>query len=313
MKKPDIIDFKLPDKGLGKKIFLIVALIFAVILLANSWYTVSEQSSAVVLTAGRYTGTRGAGLHFRIPFLQRVEQVDITTRGMAIGYRATPDMGYQDVQDESLMITNDFNLVSVDFFVEWFIYDARKSLFNVDNPERVLSNIVQSSARDIVSEFDVETVLTDGRALIQDRILDLTNDILRDYDIGISVRRVIIRDAEPPTQPVRAAFQAVEEARQRSETMLNEARRHENEIIPQARAEADGILRSAEAIRESRINEAQGEIARFNEMYSEYRNNRAITMTRMYFEAIEEILPGVNVFIDGSDGNNILRMLEITN
>jgi membrane protease subunit HflK len=313
MRRSDIIDFKkLPDKGFGKMIISIIALVFGLILVANSWYTVNEQSSAVVLTAGRYTGTRGAGLHFRIPFIQSVEQVDITTRGMAIGYRATPDMGYQDVQDESLMITNDFNLVSVDFFVEWFVYNPRKSLFNVDEPERLLSNIVQSSARDIVSEFDVETVLTDGRTDIQNRIHDLTNQILENYDIGIAVRRVIIRDAEPPTQPVRAAFQAVEEARQRSETMYNEARRHENEVIPLARAEADGILRSAEATRESRINEAQGEIARFNEMYSEYRNNRAITKTRMYYETVEEILPDINVFIDGSDGN-ILRMLDITN
>jgi len=241
---------------------------------------------------------------------------------MTLGY-IEDGMGHQfnmtyDVGD-NLMISNDFNIVSIDFYAEWRVVDPVKFLFNSERQLLLLSNIIQSSARSVVSAYNIDSVLTDGRFQIQGDIRELAESVLEHYDIGITVTNIIIQDAEPPTDEVVAAFKSVEDARQRAETMLNEANRYHNEHIPAARAEAFRITEEAEAFKQARINEAAGETARFNEMFTEFRNHPEITRTRMYLETMEDVMPGMRVFIDGTEGsgnplnggNGILRILDI--
>ncbi len=307
-------DFKKTFKRVLKLSLLAIVIILAVILFMNSWYTVSEQKNAVVLTAGKFTDVKQAGLHFKIPFIQEVVMVDMTTKGMEIGYKSQQEQAavenLAENMDESVMITNDFNMVSVDFYVEWRVTNPVQVVYAVEEPVTVLQNIVQSSARDIVSNYSVDSVLTDGKSEIQGKIKELINNVLDGYDIGILVTNVLIQDAEPPNEEVKLAFKAVEDAKQKKDTMLNEANKYYNENIPGARAEADRIIKSAEATKESRINEAKGQVSRFNEMFAEYINNTGITKSRMYYEVMEEILPSLKVYIDSGD-NGVLKMLDI--
>ena len=200
------------------------------------------------------------------------------------------------------MITSDYNFVNVDFFVEWSVTDPIKALYNSQNPQGILSNIVQSAARSVIGVTGVDNVLTTGKGEIQSKIKVHVSEALEKLDIGVQVHNITIQDAEPPTVQIMTAFDAVEDARQKMDTFTNDANKYKNEHIPAARAEADKALRGAEADKESRINEAKGEVARFNEMFAEYEKNKEVTRKRLFFEAMEEILPSMEVVIENSDG-----------
>ena len=303
------IKFNKPNFGAIVGIVVVIFIIgFAATVFFNSYFTVSEQENVVVLSAGKYSDTKEAGLHFKMPFFQSARSVNMTTQGMEMGYLESG--GVAVTTEESMMITYDFNIVSVDLYVEWRVTNPVKYLYNVSEPNLVLRNVVQSSARDIVSSYGVDSVLTDGKSEIQTKMRQLINEVLYRYDIGIEVTNVTIQDAEPPNESVKLAFKAVEDAKQKKDTLINEATKYYNENIPGARAEADRLVKSAEGVKEARIFEADGQVARFNEIYSEYINNPDITKARMYYEAIEEILPSLKVIIDSSESGT-LKMFSI--
>lgn len=291
-----------------------VLAIFIIASVATSMYTVSEQETAVVTQFGKAIGESGAGLHFKIPFMQQVYTVNMTTRGMELGYKSqgTHDsMTNVSVETESFMITRDFNFVNIDFYVEWKVSNATKYLFRSSDPEGLLRNILQSEARSAVSMYDVDDVLTTAKSEIQTRMKEEVLAKLDAYDIGIVVTNISIQDAEPPTAQVISAFKDVENAKQNKDTEINIANTYNNEIIPSARAEADKIIREAEGEKEARISEAKGQVARFNEMYAEYVNNKEITKTRIYLETMESVLPGVKVYIQSGGQEDILKIMDI--
>jgi membrane protease subunit HflK len=197
------------------------------------------------------------------------------------------------------MITSDFNFVNIDFFVEWQVSHPVKALYASHRPVEILSFLVQSGARSVVSNTDIDSVLTTGKGEIQASIREHVTTALDELDIGIRLVNVVIQDSEPPTAEVMAAFKSVENARQEKDTLVNNANRYRNEQIPNARATSDQILQGAEANKRARINEANGQVARFNEMFSEYIKNPEITRMRLFFEAMERIIPGVEVIIEG--------------
>ena len=296
-----------PNKSKGikipKKLKVSVAIFFILILaisaLVNCAYTVNEQEKAVVLTFGNPTYVKDSGLGFKIPFIQTVKKVDTTINGFAIGYDETAGTYTSD----AAMITNDYNFVNVDFFVEWSVTDPIKALYNSASPVQILSNLVQASARNAIGSSGVDNILTTGKGEIQSKIKSDVATALDKLDIGIQVHNITIQDAEPPTWEVIAAFSAVEDAKQQMDTFINDANRYKNEQIPAARADADKEIRAAEADKESRINEATGQVARFNEMFAEYEKNKEMTKKRLFFEAMEEILPGIEVIIENNDGS----------
>ncbi len=283
-------------KGLIKWAVIIV---IAAILVFNSFYTINEQEAAVVTTFGIASSTTESGLHFKIPFVQQVTKVDTTIKGFPIGYDAHTNNA---IEDESLMITSDFNFVNVDFYVEYRVTDPVKALYASENYEAVLKTIAQSSIRAEIGSYPVDSVITTGKSEIQANIKEKITQVLDRHDIGINLINITIQDAEPPTAEVLEAFMNVESAKQGAETAVNNANKYRNEQIPAAEAEVDQILKEAESTKEARVNEAQGQASRFNEIYNEYKKYPLITKQRMFYEAMEELLPNLKIIIDGSDG-----------
>ena len=163
----------------------------------------------------------------------------------------------------------------------------------------------------MVGSSTVDAVLTDGKENIQMQVKDLVTGILEEYDIGLSLVDVKIQDAEPPTVEVVEAFKAVETAKQKAETVINDAKAYQNAQLPKAQAEADKKIQNAEYLKQKRINEAVQQVAMFEAMYAEYAQNPGITKSRMYYETISEILPDVKLYINSGSGANVQTLLPL--
>ncbi|MBQ4044665.1 MAG: FtsH protease activity modulator HflK [Clostridia bacterium] len=300
-----------------RRIAAAVAVILALLLVAGTcWYTVDEKQQAVITTFGRVTGTAGAGMHFKLPFgIQQVEKVNLNVyQKLEIGYRTDPGSATlaDIVTKESKMITGDYNIVNVDFFVEYKISDPVKYLYNSAEPELILKNLVQSQIRNVIGSSTVDAVLTTGKAEIQQQVKELITAELSEYDIGLVLTDIKIQDSEPPTVSVIEAFKNVETAKQAAETLINQAKAYQNSELPKAEAEADQLIQNAEFLKQNRINEATQQIAMFEAMYSQYAQNPDVTRVRMYYEALTEALPGVKLYINtaGSGSTEMLLPLE---
>ncbi len=272
--------------------------LFIIIPVLSALYSIDEDQDAVITTFGQPSVVSDSGLHFAIPFVQAVQKVDMSVRGMAIGYNEKGE----SIENEALMITNDFNFVSIDFYLEWQVTDAIAYTYATNEPELVLKTLAMSYIRDTVGAYSVDEVLTTGKAQIQTEIKDKLIARLDKENIGVTVRSVAIQDAEPPTEEVVNAFKAVEDAKQNANTVVNGAKTYQNQQIPAAEAQVKSIIEKATADKAARIAEAQGQIARFNAMYEEYIKFPNITKQRMYYEAMEELLPGVTVVVQDENG-----------
>ena len=274
-----------------------IAIAVAVLAIAafDSFYTLSENEMAVLTTFGRPSSVTTSGPKFKVPFIQKVHKMSKEIKGMPIGY--DPDYNAQNhadsennpitVSSESEMITKDFNFVNVDFYIEYQIVDPIKAYIHSDTAIPILKNLAQSYIRDTVGSYSLEQ-----------------------EDIGLGINNVTIQDAQPPTDAVNNAFKAVEDAKQGMDTKINEARKYQSERLPAANAEADKAARDAEAYRQQRISEAEGQVSRFNDMYQEYAKYPLITKKRMFYETMEDILPGLKVIINGSDGTQTMLPLD---
>lgn len=308
-KKPErtggILDGKVFKIVVGVLIGLAV-----IVCVFRSAYQVKEQEAAVVLTFGNAKAVTQSGLHFKWPF-QQVRKVDTTIQGMAIGYTDNEEW----LEEESLMITSDYNFINVDFYVEYKVSDPIKAIYASKDPKDILKNMAQSCIRTVIGSTDVDAVLTTGKSEIQSAIKDMITARLEDTDIGIYLVNITMQDAEPPTDEVMQAFKAVETAKQGMETAINNANRYRNEQIPKAEAEVDRILQEAEGQAEELRNEAEGQAARFNSLYAEYIKYPEVTKKRMFYETMEDILPDLKVIVDGSEGSleKIMLMGDDTN
>lgn len=286
--------------GGGKIAGIVIAIAAVLFLVLNSAYEIKEQEQAVLITLGRAQAVTEPGLHFKIPLIQQVRKVNTTIQGFTIGYDSATN---QSNDDESLMITSDFNFIDVDFYVEYRYSDPVKKLYASEDPLEILRNISQSCIRTVIGSYPVDDVLTTGKNEIQAAIKEMILERLEEQDIGIQLVNITIQDSEPPTTEVMEAFKAVETAKQGKETALNNANKYRNEQIPLAQAEADRIIKDAEAQKTQRINEALAQVARFNAMYEEYIKNPSITKQRMFYEAMEDILPDLKVIIESPSGS----------
>ncbi len=289
--------------GIGNK-FKKTIIIFVVVVAAGmigmgATYQIREQEQAVLTTLGKAQAVTEPGLHFKIPIIQQVQKVNTTIQGFAIGYDKENN---ETVSSEAIMITSDYNFIDVDFFVEYKISDPVKAVYASSDPEKILRNLAQSSIRNVIGSYDVDSVLTTGKSEIQAAIKEMVVAQLEEHDIGITLVNITIQDSEPPTAEIMEAFKNVETAKQGKETAINNANKYRNEKLPTAEAEADKIIKEAEAYKQERINEATGQVARFNSMYEEYIKNPTITKQRMFYETMEEVLPDLELIIDSSDG-----------
>lgn len=286
-----------------KVIKWVLLALFVVVTVFNSMYTVSETETAVITTFGKAQESQGKGLQFKIPYIQHVKKVDTTVQGFTIGYTVNEDGSFSEMPSESIMITSDYNFIDIDYYISYEIKDPIKYLYASEKPEQILKNIAMSSIRSTMSAYTVDAALTTGKAEIQSNVKQMIMEELEDENIGISLVDASLQDVEPPTDEVNNAFKAVETAKQNKESVINEANQYRNEQIPAAKASADKIIQDAEATKTSRIQEANGQVARFNAEYEEYKNYPLITKQRMFYETMEEVLPNLKVVIDDGSGS----------
>ncbi|MBE6688332.1 MAG: FtsH protease activity modulator HflK [Ruminococcaceae bacterium] len=306
------INFKNYRPPVKIKGFIITAIVIVLAILIGStcWYTVNDKQEAIVTTFGKVTDVTQAGIHFKLPFgIQKVELVDVNIiQKIELGYRS--DSGNKPVESESKMISGDYNIVNVDFFIGYKISDPVKYRYASRQPAEILRNLAQSQIRNVIGSFDVDSILTTHKGEIQNQVKELIVAELAEYDIGLMLTDIKIQDAEPPTEAVNEAFKNVETAKQGKDTAINQAYAYKNEQIPAANAQADKLLQNAEYLKQNRINEANKQVAMFNAMFNEYTLNPEITKMRMYYEAIESVFPNVKIIIDQT-GSGTQKLLPI--
>ena len=298
-------------KKLLKRILIAAIVLVVVTGILSCFYTVDDKQQAVVTTLGRVSNITDPGLHFKLPFgIQQVDKVDVNVyQKIELGYETNKDGSTFTKANESAMITGDYNIVNVDFFVEYKISDPVAYLYSSNDPELILRNLIQSQVRNVVGSSNVDSVLTDGKENIQMQVKELVAQILQEYDIGLTLVDVRIQDSEPPTMEVIEAFKSVETAKQQAEAVVNEAIAYQNAQLPNAQAQADQLISNAEYLKTKRINEAIEQVAMFSAMYEEYAQNPDITKSRMYYEAISEILPDVKLYINTAENGSDVQML----
>ena len=186
--------------GLGKKVVIAAIVLVLAIGIFSCFYTVDDKQQAVVTTFGKVTDITGAGLHFKLPFgIQQVQKVDVNVyQKIELGYDSNLNGGMTSKTSESTMITGDYNIVNVDFFVEYKISDPVAYLYSSNNPEMILRNLIQSQVRNVVGSSEVDAVLTNGKENIQMQVKDLVTQILQEYDIGLTL--VDVRIQRPPSR-----------------------------------------------------------------------------------------------------------------
>ena len=291
---------KFSPAKMGRNFLIVLFVLVAVYLLGGSVYSLKENEYAVVTTFGVPAVVDEPGIHVKVPYVQRVARVPKTINGFSIGYDKETN---ESIASESFMITRDYNFVNVDFYAEYRVTDPMKYLYNSEDPVAVLKMLTQSYIRDTIGLYDVDSVITTGKSEIQASIKEKIITRLDQEDIGIQLVNITIQDAEPPTTEVIDAFKNVENAKQGKETSINKANQKRNEDIPAARAKVDETLKIANAEAEERVNEAKGQVARLNELFEEYKKYPLITKQRMFYETMEDILPGMKVIITKSDGS----------
>ena len=284
---------------------LIVALIFSCL------FSINEQQNGVVTQFGAMVKVETAGVHFKLPW-QRVRKVDMTTHGTGIGY--TVDEKGQNIvdTDNGIMITKDFNLLNIDFYLEYKVSDPVAYTYNSTDPEKIMINIARSCIRTVVSNYTVDEAMTTGKGQIQADIKEALLNELTERNLGLTVVNITIQDSEPPTPQIIAAFKSVETAKQGAQTAMNNALQYKNSQLPAAQAKADNIIRQAEADKNARIAEANGQVSRFNKIYEEYLKFPEVTKRRLFYEKIEEVFPNVKIIVTDGKTSTVYPVAPFT-
>lgn len=291
-----------------KWILPVFCLVVILLVVFGSFYRVGEQEIAVVKTFGKVERTDTAGLYFKIPVVQTVTKVDTTIHGTGIGYVVDGDGQAFTVDTDGIMITSDFNLIDIDFYMEYQVSDPVAYLYASEQPEYILKNIALAAIRSTVIDYTVDEAMTTGKSQIQATVKEKMQAALVEQNIGLKVVNITVQDAEPPTEEISQAFKAVETAKQGKDTAVNNAKQYQNEQIPAAEAEADRIVQEAEATKEARIAEAEGQVVRFNKTYEQYVLYPLITRQRLFYETIESVLPDAKVIITDGKSEQILPL-----
>lgn len=264
----------------------------------TAWYTVQPEETAAILRFGKVVGTAGPGLHFKFPFGIDTIRLVPTARVLKeeFGFRSSPDGRKAAVPDEegsseSLMLTGDLNVIDVQWIVQYRIEDPRRYLFAVRESRQTLRDISEAVMRRVVGNRLGSDVLTVGRTSISAEVKEEMQKILSSYDAGIRLVTVELQDVTPP-DPVKPAFNEVNEARQDFERMINQAQEQANREVPRARGEANKTLAQAEGYAIERVNQAQGEAARFLSVLEAYQGAPEVTKRRLYLEAMRDVLRG---------------------
>lgn len=282
-------------------------------------YTVEPDGKAVVKRFGEVVEIADPGLHFKLPFgvdsatfvpTERVLKQEFGFRTVSAGQR-TEYQRKPSHADESLMLTGDLNVLDVEWVVQYQISDPDKYLHRVRDRTETLRDVAEAVMRRVVGNRLGSDVLTVARVSVANEVKASMQDVLDDYDMGVHLAAVELQDVTPP-DPVKPAFNAVNEARQERERLINEAEKRRNRVIPRAKGKAKQVVAEARAYGTERVNEARGAASRFSSILAEYLEAREVTRRRLFLETIDEVVPKVGALyvVDGG-GARALPLLDL--
>jgi len=288
---------------------LLLGLILAV-WLASGFYIVYEGQRGVVLRFGKYAETTLPGPRWHLPYpVETAEIVNLTqVRTVEVGYRNNVK---SKVEKESLMLTDDENIVDVQFAVQYILKSPTDYLFNNRNPDDSVLQAAETAIREIVGKSSMDFVLYEGRADVAARAQKLMQEILDRYETGINISKVTMQDAQPPQQ-VQSAFNDAVEAGQDRERQKNEGQTYANDVVPKARGAAARLTQEAEGYRQKVIQQAEGDAARFRQLVAEYNKAPQVTRDRLYIDALQQVMSNTTkVIIDQKSGGGSLLYLPL--
>ncbi len=279
-----------------KMIIILIIVVLAAVMGVSSFYMVDQTEEAVILRLGKFNRIASPGLHYKMPF--GIEQnFNVPTQviqNMSFGFR-TEKSGVEtiysrnDYPEESVMLTGDLNIVDVEWIIQYRIVDPVAWLFNVENRTKTIRDISQSTINRLVGDRGIFDVIGKERVNIETNGQEQLNEVLKSYNLGIRVTTIKLRNIVPPIGAVQDSFEDVNKAQQDMSRLINEGKEAYNKEIPKARGEADKIIQEAYGYQAERVNQAKGDVARFNAVYDEYRKSKDITRSRLYIEMIEEV------------------------
>ena len=282
--------------GGGAPIILLIALGIVVWIAwpGSGWYIVEAEEVGVVRRFGEFQRQEQAGFHVKFPVpIERANKVPVQrVQTLEIGFRSSRG----DVNEESLMLTGDENIVDIDFTVIWRVRDAEAFLFEISEPEAAVRAAAESAMREVVGGRNLEPIMTSERLSVEEEARALMQSMLDAYNSGVFVRQVTLQAADPPENVIEA-FRDVVNAEQDAQSLINQATAYSNQRVPNARGEAAQIVQQAEAYRARVVAAAEGEAARFNLVLDEYLRAPEVTRTRMFLETMEDVFGSSNKII----------------
>lgn len=295
-----------PKQHSGGSIAMILGLL-AVVWLASGLYIVDEGHRGVVLRFGQYTDTTPAGLRWHMPYpIEKVEIVNVSqVRTVEIGYRNNVR---SKVLRESLMLTDDENIIDIQFAVQYILNNPENFLFRNRNPDEAVLQAAETAIRQVIGKSKMDYVLYEGREQVAANATQLMQRILDRYEIGISISRVTMQNAQPPEQ-VQAAFDDAVKAGQDRERQKNEGQAYANDVIPRAVGQAARLIEESEGYKQRVIVSAEGDASRFEQILTEYSKAPKVTRERLYLDMMQQVLSNTSkIVVDQKNGNNLLYL-----
>jgi membrane protease subunit HflK len=314
----DFSKFRFPNISFRTIRWVIIGVIL-IIFLVSSVFTVNPEEIGVIQRFGKYTRVVSPGLNFKLPFgIETVKKVPVERQlKEEFGFRTkAPGVRTEYVsrafQQESLMLTGDLNAGEVEWIVQFRISDPYRFLFKVRNAISTFRDMNEALMREVVGDRSVSEVLTIGRVEIANTVTTKLQELCDQYETGIKVDQVVLQDVNPP-DPVKPAFNEVNEAQQEREKLINQARSEYNKVIPKARGDASRIIEEARGYAVERVNQSRGEATRFNSIFKEYIKAPEVTRQRIYLETMNDILPRVGrKLITDEDTTGVLPLFQFT-
>jgi membrane protease subunit HflK len=292
--------------GGGNLVGLLIG-VLVLVWVASGFYIVDTGQRGVVLRFGKYVETTEPGPRWHLPWpVESREVVNVDqVRTVEIGYRNNVK---SKVLKESLMLTDDENIIDLQFAVQYILKDPVEFLFVNRAPEDTVLQVAETAMREIVGKNKMDFVLYEGRADIAARAKVLMQEILDRYKTGISISQVTLQNIQPPEQ-VQAAFDDAVKAGQDRERLKNEAEAYSNDVVPRARGLASRLKEEAEGYKQSVIANAEGEASRFAQILAEYQKAPQVTRQRMYLDTMQTVMNNTSkVLVDQKGGNSLLYL-----
>ena len=293
-------------KFLGGGISVLVGVV-VVAWLASGFYIVDASQRGLVLQFGKYKESTESGLRWRLPYpIQSHELVNISgVRTIEVGYRGSEK---NKVLKEALMLTDDENIINIQFAVQYILKDPVDYIFNNRNPDDAVMQVAETAIREIVGKNKMDFVLYEGREQIAVKASALMQEILDRYETGILISKVTMQNAQPPEQ-VQAAFDDAVKSGQDRERQKNEGQAYANDVIPKARGTAARLLQEADGYKQRLIATAEGDASRFKQINTEYAKAPEVTRSRMYLETMQQVYSSTSkVMVDAKGQGNLLYL-----